>query len=73
MVQQDNLKQYDLTYIVMEYVEHSLFDFCTLMGGMGEEVGKFFLNQLINTLEYIHGEGVVHRDMKLENILIDKD
>jgi serine/threonine protein kinase len=32
---------------------------------------KHILRQLVNVLEYIHNQGVVHRDIKLENILID--
>ena len=63
--------RHDIAYIVMEYVEHSLFDFCKVMGGMGEEAGKIFLRQLIDVLEHIHGAGVAHRDLKLENVLID--
>jgi len=33
----------------------------------------FFANQLIQQLEYINGKNVVHRDIKLENILLDKN
>ena len=60
-----------ICYIVTEYVEHNLFDFCKTMGGMGEEAGKFFLHQIINVLEYIHNKEIAHRDIKLENILLD--
>jgi len=38
---------------------------------MGEENGKYFLSQMLDVLEYMHGKGVVHRDLKLENILVD--
>lgn len=41
------------------------------MGGMGEEYGRFFLSQIIDVVGYMQGKGVVHRDLKLENILVD--
>ena len=56
----------------MEYVEGGLlFDLCQNMGAMGEEAGRFFLHQMLNSVEYMHNLRVVHRDLKLENILID--
>merc|ERR1712147_618261 len=60
-------------YIVMEYVEGSLlFDLCKEMSCMGEDVGRFFAKQIIEQLEYINSQGIVHRDIKLENIILDK-
>jgi serine/threonine protein kinase len=41
------------------------------MGGMGEDGGRYFLSQMIEVLSYMQGKGVVHRDLKLENILVD--
>lgn len=40
---------------------------------MGENGGKFFLSQMLDVLSYMHGKGVVHRDLKLENILVDEN
>jgi len=61
-------------FIVLEYVEGSLlFDLCKDNGAMGEDVGRYFLRQMIETIEYMNKKGVVHRDIKLENILVDKD
>jgi|TARA_B110000285_G_C14585354_1_gene364009 serine/threonine protein kinase len=41
------------------------------MGGMGEDAGRYFMSQMIDVLSYMQGKGVVHRDLKLENILVD--
>jgi len=43
------------------------------MGAMGEDAGRFFASQLLDAMEYMHSNRVVHRDLKLENILIDDD
>ena len=62
----------NLVYISMEYVPGGLlFDLCQIMGAMGENVGRFFTTQLLDALEYMHTKRVCHRDMKLENILVD--
>lgn len=64
----------NLTYIMMDYVEGGLlFDFVKKMGGVGEEAGRDFLTQMLDVMEFMHTKGVVHRDLKLENILLDYD
>lgn len=40
---------------------------------MGEDAGRYFLTQMIDVLSYMQGKGVVHRDLKLENILVDDE
>jgi serine/threonine protein kinase len=61
-------------YIVMEYVEGPLlFDLCKQLGNVGEDFGRYFAKQMIEQLEYMYSNGIVHRDIKLENILMDKD
>ena len=62
----------NLVYIVMEFVQGGLlFDLCQTMGAMGEDAGRFFLHQMLDSVEYMHSRKVVHRDLKLENILVD--
>ena len=38
---------------------------------MGEDAGRFFLHQMLDSVDFMHQRSVVHRDLKLENILID--
>jgi len=64
----------NLVYIILEYVNGGLlFDVCQSLGGMGEEDAKFFFSQLCDVLSYMQSKGVAHRDLKLENILVDSE
>ncbi|KAL6754511.1 kinase-like domain-containing protein [Haematococcus lacustris] len=40
-------------------------------GGLREAVARWFFQQLVLTLDYCHAKEVVHRDIKLENVLLD--
>jgi serine/threonine protein kinase len=63
-----------LVYIVLELVQGGLlFDICQLVGGLGEDGGRFFFKQMLNSLDYMGSMKVSHRDLKLENILVDCD
>ncbi|EAT33702.1 AAEL014017-PA [Aedes aegypti] len=60
-------------YIVMQYAENgSLLQLIKKEKYLSEERSKSFFTQLISAVEYIHGMGVVHRDIKCENIVFDK-
>lgn len=63
----------DLVYILMEHVSGGLlYDLCNQVGPMGEDCGRFFMLQMVDVLTYMHKRNVVHRDLKLENILLDE-
>ena len=63
-----------LVYIILEFVKGGLlFDLCQLVGGLGEEGGRYFFKQMITAIEYMQTKNVTHRDLKLENILVDSD
>jgi len=40
---------------------------------MGEKSSRFFMKQLADAVGYMHSKNLVHRDLKLENILFDKE
>ena len=63
----------NLVFVVMEYVEGGLFDLCQAVGGFGEDAGRFFMNQMLDSIEHMHSKNIVHRDLKPENILVDSD
>ena len=68
----DGSKETSVRYIITEYLPHSLFDVCSSLGPMGEEAGKFFLNSVVGVLDELHSNGDSHRDLKLENLLLDQ-
>ncbi|XP_075082061.1 CBL-interacting serine/threonine-protein kinase 1-like [Nicotiana tabacum] len=59
-------------YLVLEYVNGGeLFDRIASKGKLKEAQGRKLFQQLIDGVSYCHNKGVFHRDLKLENVLID--
>ena len=58
--------------IIMEYLNGgNLYSFVKKRRKLKEKTAKFLFWQIIQGIKYLHSMGVVHRDIKLENILID--
>ncbi len=64
----------DNAFIAMEYV-HSTSLANLMQEGRPNELGAVvsWISQLLRALDYAHGRGVVHRDVKPANLLIERD
>ncbi|MGC9348591.1 MAG: protein kinase domain-containing protein [Anaerolineae bacterium] len=61
-------------YLVMKFVEgDSLADYIRQHGAVSEEQAVLWMGQLLDALGYCHSQGVIHRDIKPQNIIIRPD
>ncbi|XP_076031883.1 putative ribosomal protein S6 kinase alpha-1 [Oratosquilla oratoria] len=60
-------------HIYLEYADGG--DLSTKIGpsGLDDEMSVFYFNQLISGVKYMHTHGVVHRDLKPQNLLLNGD
>ncbi len=60
-------------YLVMLYCEGgSLYGKLMEHGAMDEKALAVFVAQIAGALEYLHGKGIIHQDLKPDNILVDR-
>ena len=77
---QNIVKVYDvsygdmLQYIVMEYVDGiTLKEYMLQQGKIDPREAIYFLTQILRALQHAHDKGIVHRDIKPQNIMLKSD
>eukprot|EP01054_Gregarina_sp_Poly1_P002029 Gregarina_sp_Poly_1__2028@NODE_1532_length_3918_cov_126_566346_g1011_i0_p1_GENE_NODE_1532_length_3918_cov_126_566346_g1011_i0NODE_1532_length_3918_cov_126_566346_g1011_i0_p1_ORF_typecomplete_len784_score101_80Pkinase/PF00069_25/7_9e68Pkinase_Tyr/PF07714_17/8_7e41Kinaselike/PF14531_6/6_4e15Pkinase_fungal/PF17667_1/5_6e10Pkinase_fungal/PF17667_1/4_7e03Kdo/PF06293_14/1_9e08Kdo/PF06293_14/2_9e03Kdo/PF06293_14/6_2e03Kdo/PF06293_14/63RIO1/PF01163_22/7_7e05APH/PF01636_23/0_00059APH/PF01636_23/3_1e03Waa len=62
----------DMLVLLMDLVEGGeLFDFVLSKGCLAEDEARYVFAQFISTLKFLHEQGIIHRDIKLENVLVE--
>ena len=63
-----------LQYIVMEYVDGiTLKEYIAQQGIVDTREAIYFVTQILRALQHAHDKGIVHRDIKPQNIMLVSD
>lgn len=74
LVRSHKKKDRKISYMVLEYAENGeLFKYLKKSRGFPLNISKYYFKQILLGVSKIHSDGIFHRDLKLENILLDKD
>jgi serine/threonine protein kinase len=61
-------------YLVLEYCPgDELYNYLCRKGALPVETVQKIFTQLVGAVAYLHSKNCVHRDLKLENVLLDKN
>lgn len=61
-------------YLVTEYASKGeIFDHLVATGRMEESQARAIFKQIVSAVDYCHNQGIVHRDIKAENLLLDQN
>ena len=68
----DTFETKNYILIIMENISGGdLLSFVKKRTKLNEKICKFIFKQLLQSIKYIHTKNIIHRDIKLDNVLID--
>ena len=60
--------------MLLEYVPGGeLFSYLRNYGRFPNSMANFYSSEIVSALEYLHTKHIVYRDLKPENLLLDRD
>ena len=74
LIKADLEEEENRQYIIMDYASKGeLFDYIScIKRGLEKKTAKLIFHKILKALEDIHKLGICHRDLKIENILMDQ-
>ena len=74
MINLKSKKEKEIYYLMLEYLQNGeLLMYIYLTKGFGEIFGRLIFLNLLEAVEEVHNSNIVHRDIKIDNIMISDD
>ena len=61
----------DISLVLEHAAGGELLDTIVTKGRLTENEARIYARQVVSALDYCHAMGIVHRDLKAENLLLD--
>ena len=72
IIKNDNIK--NRNYFIFEYAKRGdLWKITQIGGGLGERCSKIIFKRILLGVQALHKAGIYHRDLKVDNIVLDKE
>lgn len=66
--------KYSAPFLALELLPNG--ELCEVLvetGALSQEAARYLFWQILNAIDFLHSKGLAHRDIKLENILLDQN